>query len=104
MFIGKVLQLYTMTLEAELQRLGSAKGDLARHVQMSKIHKGHPIRTHRVEVFEQVRDHKHEVKGTKSLTVNQIEFATLLAQVLTFGFTKLSVLLFYKRFITHLAP
>lgn len=93
-----------MRLGAEFLRLGSAKGDLARHVTISKIHKGHPIRTHRVEVFEQVRDHKHVTQGTERLTVNQVVFATLLTQVLTFGFTKLSVLLFYKRFVAHLAP
>lgn len=71
-------------------------------MKISKIHKGLPIRTHRVEVFEQVCDEKYDTIGIVRLTVNQIMFATLLTQVLTFGFTKLSVLLFYRRLVTHL--
>lgn len=62
--------------------VGTSVGDLGRHTSVDLItYPGHPsaVFTHRTEVFE------------------QISYATLLTTTLTFAFTKLSVLLFYRR-------
>ena len=59
---------------------GTALGDVARHTYADD--EGAPIITHRTEVFQQV------------------VFAAQLTQTLTFGFTKLTVLLLYKRIFT----
>ena len=60
--------------------VGTALGDMARHTAVD--HTGNPIFTHRTVVFE------------------QIVFASQLTQTLTFGFTKFTVLLLYKRIFT----
>ncbi len=60
--------------------VGTALGDMARHTLVDDT--GYPIFTHRTVVFE------------------QIIFASALTQTLTFGFTKLTVLLLYKRIFT----
>lgn len=87
--------------DTEVESSGTARGDLARHVTMSKKFKGQPVFTRRVEVFQQVSDQKHRSMKIARLIVSQVFFATLLTQVLAFGFTKLSVLLFYKRSIAR---
>lgn len=60
--------------------MGTAVGDVARHTYADD--KGYPIITHRTEVFQQV------------------VYAAQLTQTLTFGLTKLTVLLLYKRIFT----
>lgn len=57
--------------------VGTAIGSLGQHTEIQKD--GMPVFDHRLRVFE------------------QILFASQLTQTLTFGSTKLSVLLFYKR-------
>ncbi|KAL2039833.1 hypothetical protein N7G274_007234 [Stereocaulon virgatum] len=57
--------------------LGAATGDLGRHTQVTS--EGLPMVDHHTEIFL------------------QITYATPLTQTLTFGFTKLAVLFFYKR-------
>lgn len=57
--------------------VGTARGDLGRHATLAPG--GSLISTHRLEVFQ------------------QINYASLMTSTLTFGLTKLSVLLLYKR-------
>ena len=63
--------------------VGASLGDLGRHT-MSKPGKRHPVPvfTRRTKIFL------------------QIEFAVFLTSTLTLGLTKLSVLMFYKRYVT----
>ena len=60
--------------------VGTALGDMARHTAVDDT--GYPIFTHRTVVFE------------------QIVYASQLTQTLTFGLTKLTVLLLYRRIFT----
>lgn len=78
-------------------------GDLGRHTEIgTKEVRGRvfpiPILTHRTKVFQQVRlALKAKTYWNNWLINNQAVYATGLSQVLTFGFTKLAVLLFYQR-------
>ena len=78
--------LFTLAI-AICMYIGSALGDLARHTQ-TKPGKHHllPVFTHRTEVFLQV------------------EYAVLVATPLALGFTKISVLMFYKRYVKPSFP
>lgn len=71
-----LIQVFTM-VTAICIYVGAADGDLAKHVELDA--QGNGIWTHRVVVFL------------------EINFAQQLSTTLTFGLTKLSVLLFYKR-------
>ncbi|CAD6592794.1 MAG: hypothetical protein ASARMPRED_006723 [Alectoria sarmentosa] len=71
-----VKQLFTIGT-AICMFVGTAIGNLGQHTAVQAD--GSPVFDHRLRVFE------------------QIFFASQLTQTLTFGFTKLSVLLFYKR-------
>ncbi|KAF6228827.1 hypothetical protein HO133_006938 [Letharia lupina] len=61
--------------------IGAAFGDLGRHTRIDA--QGMPIFTRRTQIFQ------------------QIAYASQLTQTLTFGFTKLAVLFFYRRIFTN---
>ena len=70
-------------------------GDLGQHTY---IFKGFPIYTPQTRVFQQVGCGKLSRRFIVRLIEEQILYAVLITTVLTFGFTKLTVLLFYKRY------
>lgn len=81
--------------------IGTANGDLGRHTQIGeKDGYPFPIITHRTKVFQQVSPiFVSTVLMTCASSAIQVVYATSLTQVLTFGFTKLAVLLFYQRYV-----
>ena len=60
---------------------------------------GSPVLTHRLEVFQQARPLFSLPGLCTSDWVHKINYASLMTSTLTFGLTKLSVLLLYKRYI-----
>ena len=72
-------------------------GDLGKHTY---ILEGFPIFTPETRVFQQVSSVSLLRRSIMGLIEVQILYAVLITTVLTFGFTKLTVLLFYKRYGT----
>ena len=74
-------------------------GDLGKHTY---IFEGFPIYTAQTRVFQQVGCGTLSRRFTMRLMEVQILYAVLITTVLTFGFTKLAILLFYKRYETFI--
>ena len=79
-----ILFAFAFTLATAICMLvGTSLGDLGRHTKVKPgKHRPVPVFTHRTEIFLQV------------------EYATFITSTLALGFTKLSVLMFYKRFVS----
>ena len=76
-------------------------GDLGEHTY---IFEGFPIYTAETRVFQQVGCGSLVTCYVVGLIEVQILYAVLITTVLTFGFTKLTVLLFYKRYEIFISP
>ena len=75
-------------------------GDLGKHTY---IFEGFPIYTRQTQVTQQVCCGSLSKRFIVKLIEVQILYAVLITTVLTFGFTKLTVLLFYKRYGTFIS-
>ena len=75
-------------------------GDVGEHTY---IFEGFPIYTPETRVFQQVGCGSLSRRFIVGLIGVQLSYAVLITTVLTFGFTKLTVLLFYKRYETFIS-
>ena len=97
MFIGRILQLEKHSKFADLKRAGAALGGLGRHTQITPD--GIPLSDDQVgEVVITFKVGSTDLNLSVDLITLQITFITQVTQTVTLGFTKLAVILFYRRY------